>query len=121
MTTQPPNFAKRWTRDKEDGGSPGRRLTDLSPMDPVSEKTARYLESRWEINVPAAVKQPLDVVVIAKPVTHRLLMAAQVQGCYDSEPLRLFLGCRCKSKHDLCAFAETSICEAEGVHTGTVL
>jgi len=121
MTTQPPNFAKRWTRDQEDGGSPGRRLTDLSPMDPVSEKTARNLESRWDINVPAVAMQPSDVVVIPKSVTHRLLVAAQVQGCYDSEILRPFLGCRCKSKHNLCASAEMSICEGNGVHTGTVL
>ena len=80
MTTQPPNFAKRWTRDQGIGGSPGRRRIDLSPMDPVSEKTARNLESRWEIDVPAAVMQPLDVVVIPKSVTHRLLVAAQAQG-----------------------------------------
>ena len=63
----------------------------------------------------------LDVVVIPESVTHRLLMAAQVQGCCDSEPLRLFLGCRSNSRHSLCAFTEMSICEAKGVHTGTVL
>ena len=32
----------------------------------------------------------------------------------NSEPLRLFLGCRCKSKHNLCASAEMSICEKKG-------
>ena len=121
MTTQPPNFEKRWTRDQEIGGSQGRRLIDFSPMDPVSEKTARSLESRWKITVPAAVMQPLDVVFNSKSVTHRLSMAAQEQGSYDSGPLRLFLGCMCTSRINLCAFAEMSICEATGVHTGTVL
>ena len=60
----------------------------------------------------------LDIVVICKSVAHRLWMAAQVQGCYDPGPLRLFMACTVQGQAYLCASAEMSICEAMGSHTG---